>query len=87
MGFVVDNNKDRIELFVSAGDRFFLYTDGLIEKPRERKVWSGVLPELLDACPQVRDVPIEKAAEMLCRLMLKDQDASEDDVVLLGIEV
>ncbi len=75
------------EITVSAGDRFFLYTDGLIEKPRERKVWSGALPGLLEACPQVKEIPIEESAEMLCRLMLKDPAALEDDVVLLGIEV
>lgn len=81
----VSYGKQDIE--VSDGDRFFFYTDGLIERPGEKKVWSGALPELLERCVAVKDVPIDESAERLASLMLGNTDKPEDDVVVLGVEV
>ena len=75
------------EIEVNQGDRFFLYTDGLIEEIGEQTVWTGGLTELLTVCEQLRDIPIRNAAENLLNRMPLDLDHLKDDVVVLGIEV
>ena len=75
------------DIKVETGDRFYLYTDGLVERPREKIVWSKGLSRLLEVCSQVKSHAIEESIEALVGLMLKGTDAPEDDVVLLGIEV
>jgi sigma-B regulation protein RsbU (phosphoserine phosphatase) len=72
---------------VDTGDRFYLYTDGLVERPGEKIVWSKGVSGLLDVCPQAKNLPLEESTEKLVSLMRKETDEPEDDVVLLGIEV
>lgn len=74
-------------LEVHEGDRFFLYSDGLIEKPGKRKIWTEGLDNLLNACDRLRDVPIHESAERLRDMMDEGTKGFEDDVVILGIEV
>ena len=75
------------DIEVDKGDRFFLYSDGLIEKPGERKVWTEGLKELLRMCDQLRDIPIRESAERLKDMMQGGISRFEDDIVVLGIEV
>ncbi|RLB79760.1 MAG: fused response regulator/phosphatase [Deltaproteobacteria bacterium] len=75
------------DIKVTTGDRFFLYSDGLIERPALKKVWFECLPDLLEACSHLKDVPIQEAAEQLTRLMIGQNCKPEDDIVVLGVEV
>ena len=72
---------------VSPGDRFYLYSDGLVESSRERTVWSKDATALLAACDQAGEIPIREAPEKIVQTMLRGDCPIEDDVVLLGIEV
>jgi len=72
---------------VETGDRFYLYTDGLVERSGKRVVWSKGLAGLLMTCVQVKNFPIKESTERLFNLMLENADKPEDDVVVLGIEV
>jgi sigma-B regulation protein RsbU (phosphoserine phosphatase) len=76
------------EIKVNRGDRFFMYSDGLIEKPGDRKVWTDSLDDLLDECDRLRNIPISDSAERLKNMMQgKMSSGFEDDIVVLGIEV
>lgn len=72
---------------VTKGDRFFLYSDGLIERPAQKKVWSECLPEMLEACSNIKNIPTQALAQELARLMIDKTCKPEDDIVVLGVEV
>ena len=72
---------------VEEGDRFFLYSDGLIERPGKRQTWTQRLPELLACCSQMYHGSITDAATRLTTLIQEPGEQPEDDVVVLGIEV
>ena len=79
---------DAVERAVSAGDRFFLYSDGLIERfhqaPRSR---SRGLEQLAEAALRYSPLPITEAVNRMYADLLPDASVLEDDIVLLGAEV
>ncbi len=75
------------DMKVSPGDRFLLYSDGLIERPALKKLWSECLPELLEACSRIKNIPIHALAEELASLMIDEKCKPEGDIVVLGVEV
>jgi sigma-B regulation protein RsbU (phosphoserine phosphatase) len=75
------------ELHVSEGDRLLLYSDGLIERIENKKVWTASKQKLLKRCGGLADTPFEECAEELCNRMLRNSPKPKDDVVVLGIEV
>lgn len=77
----------RRDIVVEKGDRFFMYTDGLIEKPGQKKVWAQGLQELLKACEQIKKIPVRESAEKLKHLMLGQSYLPEDDILVLGVEI
>ena len=79
---------DVYERTVSKGDRFFLCTDGLIERFGERKkTWKEGIGALTKACEETRGVPLEGAVRQIVDILCPDYDTPEDDLVLLGVEV
>lgn len=72
---------------VDTGDRFFLYTDGLVERPADRRLWATCLPELLAACDKLKDVPVHESASKLLKELTNGGRVPEDDIVVLGVEV
>jgi sigma-B regulation protein RsbU (phosphoserine phosphatase) len=76
----------RQDLRVSRGDRFFMYTDGLIEASAGGGRREG-LERLVEACVRRRNVPLSEAAGIIVRdLRPKEQDV-EDDLLLLAVDV
>jgi len=75
------------EIRVNKGDRFILYSDGLIEDPGEKKVWTDGLDDLLKACDQLRDLPISQVAGSLFDLLRGNKGKIEDDIVVMAIEI
>jgi sigma-B regulation protein RsbU (phosphoserine phosphatase) len=75
------------EIKVTTGDRFYLYTDGLVEEPGKRRVWSAGLEKVLATVDQARDVPIQESVHLLFDLTMNGRGEPEDDIVLLGVEV
>ena len=76
------------EIRVSPGDRFFLYSDGLIETGNDKKsVWTHNLKKLQKACARLKNIPFRECSETLVHRMLKHESAPDDDIVVLGVEV
>jgi phosphoserine phosphatase RsbU/P len=74
-------------LTVKPGDRFYMYTDGLIESPDEKIVWSEGAGLMLEACTRARDKAVSEAPEDITQILSPDTSALEDDIVILAIEV
>jgi sigma-B regulation protein RsbU (phosphoserine phosphatase) len=87
LGMWKEVSYGRQDIHVERGDRFFLYSDGLLERPGKRTAWAGGMSKLLVACNHVRATLIEEAAEQLAKLMQDPACAPEDDIVVLAIEV
>ena len=75
------------KLLVSPGDRFYMYTDGLIESSHRKIVWSEGAGRMLEACAKARDVSLEDAPLFITRTLHPDTSGQEDDIVILAIEV
>lgn len=73
------------KLRVQPGDRFYLYTDGLIERPGRTGTQGQEL--LIAACAQFAGLPLEESMEAILGSMLEEDDLPQDDVVLLGVDV
>jgi len=80
---VVLQHKD---LRVAEGDRFYLYSDGLIEAHAGGGRAAG-LERLKDACVRHRHVPVEEAVLQIARELRPVSMAVADDLLLLGAEV
>ncbi len=72
---------------VSKGDRFYLYTDGIIESPGKKIVWTEGSKRMIEACSKVRDVPVNEAPDKIIKNMCTDLSLLEDDILLVAIEV
>jgi len=76
----------RRDLRVSRGDRFFLYTDGLIESSAGAGRREG-LARLVDACVRQRALPLAESTAAIMRELRPDERTLEDDLLLLAAEV
>ena len=74
-------------LSVSPGDRFYMYTDGLVESSEKKTVWSEGAENMLAACVAARNVPLDEAPLEITRTLHPDAPVLEDDIVILAIEV
>jgi len=72
---------------VSPGDRFYLYSDGLVESCRQKIMWTQAQQDLIAVCNKVRDISIREAPGKIVQLLHKEVFQPEDDIVILGIEV
>ena len=88
LGVFEDVIFEPLSVKVQSGDRFFLFTDGLLEvfgeDPRSRE--EG-LDALMACCVDTRDLPIDKAVNEIVSLICPDRKRLQDDVLLLGTEV
>lgn len=75
------------EIKVSKGDRFFVYSDGLLERPDLGKVWTAATHELLPLAEKLRSVPLKEAAKRLNDLFDERHAPPDDDIVILAIDV
>ncbi len=74
-------------LDVRPGDRFFVYSDGLVESAEDKITWVSGAEGLLPACRNLAGVPFEKAPEVLIRSIFGETGRLRDDVVVLCVEV
>lgn len=73
---------------VSKGDRFFLYTDGLIEGfGEEKRSRKQGLKVLMEACRSTLDFPLDEAVAEIARLLSQAGSSEKDDLLLMGVEV
>ncbi len=76
----------RKTLRVSPGDRFFLYSDGLVEAVPGASRAAG-MGKLVDACLRHRDAPLAEAAHRIVGDLQPSLQGFQDDLVLLVSEV
>ena len=76
----------RRDLKVSPGDRFFLYSDGLIESSPGGGRREG-LERLVDACVRHRMAPLGESAALIVHDICPDEYPVKDDLLLLAAEV
>jgi len=74
-----------LERRVAAGDRIFLYTDGLIEDFAGRTNRDAGLRTLREACRETACLPLALAITNITGRLTSEHPG--DDVVLLGVEV
>jgi sigma-B regulation protein RsbU (phosphoserine phosphatase) len=83
VGAFADASFAVTEVRVRPGDRFFLYSDGLIELHGPR---SAGLRQLTDACHRFRGEPLAQAVPAIRRAVLAGA-TPQDDTLLLGVDV
>jgi phosphoserine phosphatase RsbU/P len=83
IGAFPDVTFDSTELSLRAGDRFVLYSDGLIELSGSS---SDGLNSLVTACAVNRTLPLEPMIDAIIGKTL-DGHRPSDDIVLMGVEV
>ena len=76
----------RKDVKLLAGDRFFLYTDGLIEASPGAARREG-LERLVAACVRHRELPLDQATAMIAADIQAGGKSIADDLLLLAIDV
>lgn len=72
---------------VSQGDKFFVYSDGLVESARNKITWATGADSLLSVYRQMEQVPYDKAPAELVNCLFANGEPPEDDIVVLCVEV
>jgi len=76
----------REEITVAVGDRFFLYTDGLIESGPSGQRAAGI-DQLVASCVLHRENSLTEAVATIAHDLRSGANRITDDLLLLGIEV
>ncbi|GFK95180.1 Transcriptional regulatory protein WalR [Fundidesulfovibrio magnetotacticus] len=76
---------ETLDLRLGRGDRFLLYSDGLVE--RHGRTHDQARDLLARACEHAAGLPLEDAADHVLSELLPDGEPTHDDVVLLVAEV
>lgn len=88
VGSFTDSFYEEEVLSVEAGDKFFLYTDGIVEsfinKPQSRDVGYDQLEQVIR---KFSSLPVDQIVREVAAVMINPGEIAEDDVVLLGAEV
>lgn len=85
IGMLEDSSYEAESIDVQSGDRFVLYTDGLVETQSDRRAWIESLGRLLPAAQALRDASLEELPAAL--VAASGADRPEDDVAVLAVEV
>jgi sigma-B regulation protein RsbU (phosphoserine phosphatase) len=76
----------RLDVRVSSGDRFFMYSDGLIEAAPGGSRREG-LELLVGACVRHRSCALGKAVDAIVRELRPEGQTVEDDLLLMAADV
>ncbi len=72
---------------VTKRDRFFMYTDGLVESAENKITWASGAESFVPIFREVRETPVEDAPSELMKELLRAGFVYEDDIVILCVEV
>ena len=79
---------EKKELRAQPGDRFYLYTDGLIEDPELPGGGRNAgLQRLAEACERRHGLPLAAAADAIVGDVRPENEPARDDLLLLAVEV
>ncbi|MFC1763649.1 PP2C family protein-serine/threonine phosphatase [Planctomycetota bacterium] len=79
---------ETIERNVCSGDRFYLFSDGMIERfCLDRRARREGMDELAEVVLKRADLPIRDAVTQIYHDVFQDETLLEDDIVLMGVEV
>ena len=76
----------RKDVYLRPGDRFFVYTDGLVECFPGAARRDG-LTRLIAACVAHREEPVALAVDAIAGELRPNSEAIRDDRLLLGVEM
>jgi phosphoserine phosphatase RsbU/P len=85
IGMMEDSIYRSESIDVGEGDRFVLYTDGLVESGGDKRAWIESSEKLLRAIEGVRDLPLGELPLALVAVL--GADKPEDDVAVMAVEV
>jgi len=85
IGMIEDSIYRADSLDVVEGDRFILYTDGLLETSEDKRAWVESSGKLLLAIDRIRGLPLDELPFALVSAL--GADRPEDDVAVMAIEV
>jgi phosphoserine phosphatase RsbU/P len=77
------------EIPIAPGDRFFLYTDGLIERQGNQTFLprNESIQKLAELCSEFQSRPLADAVKGIISRLFPENIAAEDDLLILGVEI
>lgn len=87
LGMFSDAHFGVTRIKVSRGDRFFAYSDGLVESVGEKTNWAAGARKLLPAFRDLQQFSCTDAPGRLIRKLFAENSRPDDDIVVLCIEV
>ncbi len=72
---------------ISTGDRFVLFTDGLVEVGDPPSPWVSGIKELIPAAEKLRKLPLQEFPSALVKELGAEGSGADDDVAVLVVEV
>ncbi len=85
IGMLEDSSYSSVSMDVHEGDRFILYTDGLVELRLESTPDIDLNKHLIEVASGLRDLPLHELPAALVHAM--GADNPEDDVAVMVVEV
>jgi Response regulator containing a CheY-like receiver domain and a GGDEF domain len=85
IGMIEDPSFHAQTMDAAPGDRFVLYTDGLVELGSEKRTWSQSFSRLGPIAERLRDLPLSELPGALVLAMGADEP--DDDVAVMAVEV
>ena len=72
---------------VEENDRFYLYSDGLVESAEKKVTWPKGAEALLPVIEKTRNTDLENAPGCLIESIFNANHAAEDDITVICVEV
>ncbi|MBL8967242.1 MAG: fused response regulator/phosphatase [Spirochaetaceae bacterium] len=85
IGMIEESTYHSETMDAEPGDRFVLYTDGLVECGPAPTVWADSKASLLTIADKLRALPLDEYAEAI--VLALGADKAKDDVAVLVVEV
>ena len=87
LGIFKDAHFGTQSIDVSEGDKFFAYSDGLVESAQNKITWASGADSLLPVYKQIAQVPYDRAPAELVNHLFGNDALPEDDIVVLCVKV
>jgi sigma-B regulation protein RsbU (phosphoserine phosphatase) len=87
LGMFADATFGIKKIAVNQGDRFFIYSDGLVESPKKKISWVAGMKRLLSIFGGVGEMDLSDVPNILISRLFRSDPMPDDDIVLLCIEV